>query len=93
MTKSTNGGGGGLSLSFTAKEDIQICIEADVFAEYLRTEHDFDPETAAKVARDFNTEKLILKNNGSRTRVQCRGDKIFNILRIPVKELKALTTV
>jgi len=92
MTKSTNGGGG-LSLSFTAKEDIQICIQSAVFTEYLITEHDFDPDTAAKVAEDFHTEKLILKNNGSRTRVQCRGDKIFNILRIPVKELEVLTTV
>ncbi len=52
MTKSTNGGGG-LSLSFTAKEDIQICIQSAVFTEYLITEHDFDPGSAAKMAEDF----------------------------------------
>ena len=82
---------GGLSLSFTQKENIQICIQPTVFADYLMAEHDFSEEAAAKVAEDFFAVKLILRNNGSRTRIQCVGDKVFNVLRVPATPL--LTTV
>ena len=82
---------GGLSLSFTQKEDIQICIQPTVFANYLVAEHDFSEEAATKVAEDFFAVKLTLRNNGGRTRIQCVGDKVFNVLRVPVTPL--LTTV
>jgi len=93
------GRSGGLCLSFPGKEskkekreDIQICIQPTIFADYLMAEHDFTEEAAAKVAEDFFALKLLIRNNGSRTRVQLNGDKIFNILRVPSTE-PLLTTV
>ena len=72
---------GGLSLSF-GKEDIQISIQPTIFAEYLIEQHGFSKETADKVAEDFFVLKLLIRNKGSRTRVQLNGDKVFNILRV-----------
>ena len=90
MSKPTNRSGG-LSLSFTQKENLEICIQEDIFSDYLVTEHGFGQEAAEKVAADFHAVKLTLKNNGGRTRIQCIGDRVFRVLRVPAIQLTTAT--